>query len=38
VEEIAEHLALVISTSKPGQAVSVRAYEGVMKGALALRG
>lgn len=37
VEEIAEHLALAISTAHPGQPVAVRAYEGVMKGALAAR-
>ncbi|MES2682187.1 MAG: 6-carboxytetrahydropterin synthase [Pseudomonadota bacterium] len=37
VEEIAEHLASQIAASRPGQTVAVRAYEGVMKGALARR-
>ncbi len=38
VEEIAEHLASRIAEQHPGQTVTVRAYEGVMKGALARRG
>ncbi len=37
VEQIAEHLAERIRSTKPGQAVQVRAYEGVMKGAAARR-
>lgn len=37
VEEIAEHLAGQIAAARPGQCVTVRAYEGVMKGALARR-
>lgn len=37
VEEIAEHLAETIAAERPAQAVTVRAYEGVMKGALARR-
>lgn len=37
VEEIAEHLAARIGATLPGRRVSVRAYEGVMKGALAQR-
>ncbi len=37
VEEIAEHLAVEIAAAQPGKAVAVRAYEGVMKGALARR-
>lgn len=37
VEEIAEHLASQIAAERPGQRVEVRAYEGVMKGALARR-
>ena len=35
VERIAEHLAARSSAVRPGRAVEVRAYEGVMKGALA---
>ncbi|MBL6752546.1 MAG: 6-carboxytetrahydropterin synthase [Nevskia sp.] len=35
VERIAEHLALRIAAAQPGRAVEVRAYEGVMKGAVA---
>ncbi|MDB5985086.1 MAG: hypothetical protein JWR16_139 [Nevskia sp.] len=35
VERIAEHLAAQIGGELPGAAVEVRAYEGVMKGALA---
>lgn len=38
VEEIAEHLATQIALARPDQVVTVRAYEGVMKGALARRG
>jgi len=38
VEEIAEHLADRLAAELPGQGVCVRAYEGVMKGALARRG
>lgn len=38
VEEIAEHLATQIAAQRPGQKVTVRAYEGVMKGARACRG
>ena len=37
VEEIAEHLAARVASQRPGQAVTVRAYEGVMKGAQASR-
>lgn len=37
VEEIAEHLAGRIAAERPGRKVEVRAYEGVMKGALARR-
>lgn len=37
VEEIAEHLASRIAAERPGQQIAVRAYEGVMKGALARR-
>ncbi len=37
VEEIAEHLAQAIAAQRPGQTVQVRAYEGVMKGAMAER-
>lgn len=35
VERIAEHLAAVTRARQPGAAVQVRAYEGVMKGAVA---
>ncbi|MGQ0530834.1 MAG: 6-pyruvoyl trahydropterin synthase family protein [Panacagrimonas sp.] len=35
VERIAEHLARRLACAHPGQAVEVRAYEGVMKGARA---
>jgi 6-pyruvoyl-tetrahydropterin synthase len=35
VERIAEHLAAHSAAQRPGRAVEVRAYEGVMKGALA---
>lgn len=37
VEEIAEHLCQRIAASRPGRGISVRAYEGVMKGAMARR-
>jgi len=37
VERIAEHLAGGVSSTRPGQAVLVRAYEGVQKGAVARR-
>lgn len=37
VENIAEHLAEEIRLHHPGRAVEVRAYEGVMKGAIARR-
>ncbi|MDP3858140.1 MAG: 6-carboxytetrahydropterin synthase [Stagnimonas sp.] len=37
VEEIAEHLADRIAAERPGGRIEVRAYEGVMKGALARR-
>lgn len=35
VEQIAAHLAGLVAAQRPGRAVSVRAYEGVMKGAIA---
>lgn len=35
VEKIAEHLAAQCAIQRPGQRVVVRAYEGVMKGAMA---
>ena len=35
VEQIAAHLARRLAAERPGRAVSVRAYEGVMKGAVA---
>ena len=38
VEEIAEHLANRVAATRPGRRIEVRAYEGVMKGALARRG
>jgi len=38
VERIAEHLAAHSAAQHPGQAVEVRAYEGVMKGAIAAVG
>lgn len=38
VEEIAEHLADSVAAARPGRKIEVRAYEGVMKGALARRG
>lgn len=38
VERIAEHLATCIAQQHPGRMIEVRAYEGVMKGALARAG
>lgn len=38
VERIAEHLAAQAASERPGTKVEVRAYEGVMKGAVATRG
>lgn len=35
VERIAEHLAAQVAAERPGMPVEVRAYEGVMKGAIA---
>ncbi len=35
VERIAEHLARLLAPLRPGRTVQVRAYEGVMKGAVA---
>ncbi|WP_028079339.1 6-carboxytetrahydropterin synthase [Solimonas soli] len=35
VEQIAAHLAAQLAARRPGRSVSVRAYEGVMKGAVA---
>ena len=35
VEQIAAHIARRAQAEKPGRAIEVRAYEGVMKGALA---
>lgn len=37
VERIAEHLLALASVRRPGAGIEVRAYEGVMKGALARR-
>lgn len=37
VECIADHLAAQVAAERPGQAIAVRAYEGVMKGAIARR-
>ncbi len=37
VECIAEHLASRIAAERPGREIAVRAYEGVMKGAIARR-
>lgn len=37
VEEIAEHIAAKVALKRPGQRVEVRAFEGVMKGAIARR-
>lgn len=38
VERIAEHLAAQVAAERPGMPVEVRAYEGVMKGAVATAG
>ncbi|MGH8442891.1 MAG: 6-pyruvoyl trahydropterin synthase family protein [Nevskiaceae bacterium] len=38
VERIAEHVCAQIAAERPGSAVEVRAYEGVMKGAIATAG
>jgi len=38
VERIAEHLAAEVAAERPGTKVEVRAYEGVMKGAVAVAG
>ena len=38
VERIAEHLAAQVAAERPGAKVEVRAYEGVMKGAIAAVG
>lgn len=38
VERIAEHLAAQVAAERPGEKVEVRAYEGVMKGAIATKG
>ena len=38
VERIAEHLCAQVADERPGQKVEVRAYEGVMKGAIATAG
>jgi 6-pyruvoyl-tetrahydropterin synthase len=38
VERIAEHLAVQVAAERPGMPVEVRAYEGVMKGAIATAG
>jgi 6-pyruvoyl-tetrahydropterin synthase len=38
VERIAEHLAAQVADERPGAKVEVRAYEGVMKGAVATAG
>jgi 6-pyruvoyl-tetrahydropterin synthase len=38
VERIAEHVAACIAGDRPGQRIEVRAYEGVMKGAVATAG
>ncbi len=38
VERIAEHLCAQVATERPGAKVEVRAYEGVMKGAIATSG
>jgi 6-pyruvoyl-tetrahydropterin synthase len=35
VERIAEHIAARVAGQRPGRAIEVRAYEGVMKGAIA---
>ena len=38
VERIAEHLAAQVASERPGARIEVRAYEGVMKGAIATAG
>jgi len=38
VERIAEHLAAQVAAERPGAKIEVRAYEGVMKGAIATAG
>lgn len=38
VERIAEHLAAQVAAERPGAQIEVRAYEGVMKGAIASAG
>ena len=38
VEEIAEHLAARVAAARPGHRIEVRAFEGVMKGAIARQG
>lgn len=38
VENIAEHLAAQVAVERPGTQVEVRAYEGIMKGAVAVAG
>lgn len=38
VERIAEHLAAQVAAEMPGEKIEVRAYEGVMKGAIATAG
>ena|SRR5689334_20378719 len=38
VERIAEHLCMQVAAERPGSKVEVRAYEGVMKGAIATAG
>jgi 6-pyruvoyl-tetrahydropterin synthase len=38
VERIAEHLAAQVADERPGTKIEVRAYEGVMKGAIASAG
>ncbi len=38
VEEIAEHLAQRVAVARPGKRIEVRAYEGVMKGAIGSNG
>lgn len=38
VENIAEHLAAQVAAERPGAQVEVRAYEGIMKGAVAVAG
>lgn len=37
VECIADHLAGLVAAERPGRSIAVRAYEGVMKGAIARR-